>query len=357
VRASLSQHGFVERCATLTSRACSSRSSSHPRALAICRVDQDRYGGGRLSVQLAGNASHPGGVLTGQATDAGTPPLIVLTAALFLARERTERSSVTARLVEHLAPRHVRSPAGRSDPRSPAGRRRCIRRRCARSGRRHCVADRNQLIGWRLHLLALCEEEPTRSLISLSPQTRCATAASATPSFSFAPKRKSYSAATSAGAGRLTPRLVRIPTTGGCRPEPADSPQNASAPREARRRFDRGSATSCLCTTGSLDPRDAGRAGCCHHSTSAVDRRRSATIPFDKSNHATSTTTMIALLLPTASAALSQWRQPRRSSSRAFASSDRLFGRDAAMSYESASVGRSITRICRAAPGSVLLGR
>ncbi len=57
-----------------------------------------------------------------------------------------------------------------------------------------------------------------------------------------------------------------------------------------------------------VDSRDAGRAGCCHRSTSAVDRRRSA-IPFDKSNHATSTTTTIALLLPLASAPLSQWRR------------------------------------------------
>jgi hypothetical protein len=44
-----------------------------------------------------------GGVLTGQATDVGTEPLMVLTAALLLARERTERTSVSGRLVEHVA--------------------------------------------------------------------------------------------------------------------------------------------------------------------------------------------------------------------------------------------------------------
>ena len=44
-----------------------------------------------------------GGVLTGQATDVGTAPLMALTAALLLARERTEPSGVSARLVEHVA--------------------------------------------------------------------------------------------------------------------------------------------------------------------------------------------------------------------------------------------------------------
>ena len=130
-----------------------------------------------------------------------------------------------------------------------------------------------------------------------------------TRSCSFAPKRKSYSTATSAAAGR--PPDLRESYNGRRPSEPADSPQSASAPREARRRFDRGGPTSCLRTTGS-STRDAGRPGCCHRSTSAADRRCSATIPFDKSNHATSTTTTIALLLPLTSAALSQWRHSDR---------------------------------------------
>jgi hypothetical protein len=62
-----------------------------------------------------------GGVLTGQATDVGTAPLMALTAALLLARERTERFSVSARLVEHAVPptRALTRCAPTGEPRRP----------------------------------------------------------------------------------------------------------------------------------------------------------------------------------------------------------------------------------------------
>ena len=48
------------------------------------------------------------------------------------------------------------------------------------------------------------------------------------------------------------PPISAIPTTGRGRPEPADSPQSASSPREAT--LDRRGPTSCLTTTGSSTP-------------------------------------------------------------------------------------------------------
>lgn len=57
-----------------------------------------------------------GGVLTGQATDVGTAPLMALTAALLLARERTERTAVSARPVEYVAPpTHALTRCARAD--------------------------------------------------------------------------------------------------------------------------------------------------------------------------------------------------------------------------------------------------
>ena len=93
-----------------------SASESVPRTALPCRCDGDL-----LCFWIIGQGL--GGVLTGQATDVGTAPLMVLTAALLLARERTERTGVSARLVEYVAPRHVRSPAvlRQTNPGTPGG--------------------------------------------------------------------------------------------------------------------------------------------------------------------------------------------------------------------------------------------
>ena len=91
--------------------------------------------------------------------------------------------------------------------------------------------------------------EARHGLGVVSKRTGRATTARPTASFSSARKRKSYSAETSAGAGR--PPDLCDSYNRRRRHEPADSPQSASPPREERRRFDRGCPTSCLRTTGS----------------------------------------------------------------------------------------------------------
>jgi hypothetical protein len=65
-------------------------------------------------------------------------------------------------------------------------------------------------------------------------------------------------------------QICAIPTTGGGRPDPGDSPQCASPPREEQRRSDRGCPTSCLRTTAVLAGRDAGRPGCCYRPDPSV---------------------------------------------------------------------------------------
>jgi hypothetical protein len=98
---------------------------------------------------------------------------------------------------------------------------------------------------------AASKQKRGRSRSALMLGTRRTTAAGATASFSSGPKRKSYSAHTSVGAGR--PPDCALPTTGGGRPDQADSPQGASPPRDEPRRFGRGRPTSCLGTTEVFD--------------------------------------------------------------------------------------------------------
>ena len=76
-------------------------------------------------------------------------------------------------------------------------------------------------------------KSPTVARLQLETSTPAASLSRrTTASFSSARKRKSYSAATPGGLPNR--QICAIPTTGGGRPEPPDSPQSASAP--ARRK-------------------------------------------------------------------------------------------------------------------------